>query len=387
VQRRRYRGSDYRRALDIEELRLVARHRVPAFVFEYLEGGSEDEVTLANNRSAFERVRFVHRSLVDVSVRSLAATVFGQPAALPVAIGPTGFNGLYWRNGDIALARAAKAAGVPFTASTVSSDSLEAIAAEAGRLWFQLYVIRDAAAVDSLLARADAAGCEAMMVTVDSPTIGNRAWDKRNYARPMKLTWRAKFDVLTHLRWLFGVFLPRGLPGFGSLAEFLPKGSGAVDGARYISSQMNASLAWDDVARLRERWKRKFLIKGLLARDDVERAMAIGVDGVVLSNHGGRQLDGDTAALDVLPDIARMVAGKITLMVDGGFRRGSDVAKALALGADLVLLGRTTLYGIAAAGEAGARHALEILRGELDRVLALVGCPNVEDLGPAYVMS
>jgi (S)-mandelate dehydrogenase len=383
LKRRHYRGFDHRRAIDIEDLRCIARRRLPAFVREYLEGGSEDERTLDRNREALREVRFVHRALVDVSQRSSETKIFGQPSALPIVIGPTGFNGLLWKHADIALARAAKAAGIPFVASTVSSDPLDKIAREAGRLWFQLYVVKDREAVDSLIARADHAGCEALAVTVDVPVMGNRCWDARNYSGRLKLSLRAKLDVLLHLRWLFGVFFPSGLPSFGNLDEFFPPDRrNALDGARYMGTQLNSVLAWDDVARLRDRWPRRFVIKGLLAKADVERALSIGADGVVLSNHGGRQLDGEVSALDVLPEIARTVDRRLAIMIDGGFRRGGDIAKALALGADAVLLGRAALYGVAAAGEAGASHALQILGAELDRVLALLGCSKVSELDP-----
>jgi (S)-mandelate dehydrogenase len=386
LKRRYYGGFDCRRAIDIEELRGIARRRLPAFVREYLEGGSEDERTLERNREAFRDVPFVHRALVDVSQRSLATTLWGQSSALPVVIGPTGFNGLLWKHADIALARAAKAAGIPFVASTVSSDPLDKIAREAGRLWFQLYVVKDPKAVELLIARADAAGCEALVVTVDVPVMGNRSWDARSYSGQLKLSLRAKLDVLLHLRWLFGVFLPSGLPSFGNLDELIsPERRSPLDGARYMGTQMNAALDWADLGRLRERWPRRLVIKGLLAKDDVGRARALGADGVVLSNHGGRQLDGEVAALEVLPEIARMANGKLTILIDGGFRRGGDIAKALALGADAVLLGRSVLYGVASGGEAGASRSLQILSTELDRVMALIGCTSVTELGPAYL--
>jgi (S)-mandelate dehydrogenase len=244
-------------------------------------------------------------------------------------------------------------------ASTVSSDRLDAIAREAGRLWFQLYVIRDQTAVDTLIQRADDAGCEALLVTVDAPVLGKRVWDLRSYVRPAQLTFRAKLDVLIHLRWLFGVFLPSGLPSFGNLDEFLPEDRRSpVGGAQYMGAQINSALDWADIARLRERWPRKLVLKGVLAVDDAERARSIGVDG--------------------------LVRGRLTLMVDGGLRSGAYVAKAIALGADLVLLGRATLYGLAAGGEAGASHALGILRDELDRVLALLGCPSIGELSPRF---
>lgn len=385
VGRRYYRGSEFRRAKDIEELRQIARRRLPAFVAEYLEGGSEDEQTLTRNRDAFRDIRFVHRSLVDVSKRSLATSVFGQPCALPFGIGPTGFNGMFWKHGDLALARAARAARIPFVASTVSSDPLEEIAKETDRLWFQLYIYRDSAPVNAMLATAENVKCEALVVTVDAPLLGNRGWDQRSYARRFKLSWRAKLDVLMHLRWLFGVFLPRGLPGFGNLDKFLGGRKVALDSARYAGEQLHAGVQWDDIARLRDRWPRRLVIKGLLAPADIERAIALGADGVVLSNHGGRQLDAEAAPLDLLPAIVQLVNRRVTVMIDGGFRRGTDIVKALALGAEFVLLGRATLYGLAAGGEAGAAHALGILRAEVDRVLALLGCPSIAELGPSFL--
>lgn len=366
----------------------MARRRLPAFVREYLEGGGEDEETLARNRSAFRDHRWVHRAPVDVSNRTLTTTIFGEPSAMPIAIGPTGFNGMLWKHGDIALARAAKAHGVPFCTSMVASDRLETIAKEAGgRIWFQVTILRDPATVAALVDRADHAGCEALFVTLDTPVLGNRAWNDRQYSRPMKLSPRFKLDVLMHLRWLFGVFWPRGLPGFGNLDEFLPPDQRSpLDGARFLATRAaNAALTWADLERLRERWPRKLVLKGLLAKEDVERAVQIGADGVVLSNHGGRQLDGEVAPLDVLPEIAAAFGDRLTIFIDGGFRRGGDVAKALALGADAVLLGRATLYGVAAAGEAGAHRALGIVKGELDRVLTLLGCPSVQDLNARFL--
>jgi (S)-mandelate dehydrogenase len=386
VKRRYYRGRDLSRALDIHELREMARARLPNFAWEYMEGGSEDEATLTRNRHAFDKHLWVHRAPVNVGTRSLETSVFGKPTKLPVAIGPTGFNGMLWKHGDIALAKAANDAGIPFTSSTVASDSLRAIAKEAGgRQWFQLFVFKDPAMTDGLLKRAEEAGCEALLVTLDTPVLGNRAWNNRNYSKPLTLTLRSKLDVLMHPRWFLNVFLPHGLPGFGNLAEFLPPGSNSVlDGARMLDSQEYPALAWDDIARLRDKWRGKLVLKGLLAREDVARGVQLGADGVVLSNHGGRQLDYSVSALDVLPEIAAEFRGKLTIMIDGGFRRGGDIARAIALGADLVLLGRATLYGLAAGGHPGAKRALEIFRDELDRVLSLLGCPAVTGLGPQF---
>ncbi|CAN5687078.1 alpha-hydroxy-acid oxidizing protein [soil metagenome] len=363
----------------------MARRRLPAFVVEYLEGGAEDERTLHRNRETFDDHRFIHRVLADVSTRSPASTIFGTPSGLPLVIAPTGFNGLYWRNGDIALARAAKQFDIPFTASIVSSDSIEAIAKEAGgRLWMMLLVIRDAHVIERLIARARAVGCEVLVITVDAPVLGNRTWDNRNFARPLVLSLRSKLDVLTHLRWLFGVLLPHGLPGFGNLDEFLPAGkTSPLDGSRWLTAQSNAGLAWEDIAALRDRWPGKLVLKGVMAVADAVEAVRVGVDGVILSNHGGRQLDGEAAPLDVLPDVVAAVGDKLEVLIDGGFRRGTDIVKALALGARAVVLGRAALYGLAAGGEAGAVRTLEILRAEIDRTMALLGARTISDLSPS----
>jgi (S)-mandelate dehydrogenase len=385
MKRRYYRGRNVARALEIEELRHMALHRLPAFVREYLEAGAEDERTLLRNREAFDDVHFVHRVLVDVSSRNVSSALFGAPCGMPVVIAPTGFNGLFWRHGDIALARAARAFDIPFTVSIVSSDSLEDIAKHAGgRLWMQLLVVRDANVVDRLIARADDAGCEALVLTLDVPTLGNRTWDHRNFSRPLVLSLRAKLDVLTHWRWLFGVLLPRGLPGFGNLAEFLPpeERHNPLDGSRWLTARSNAALSWDGIRSLRERWRRKLVLKGVMDVADAEQAANIGVDGLILSNHGGRQLDSELAPLDVLEDVVAAVGSRVEIMVDGGFRRGSDVVKALALGAKAAVLGRTPLYGLAAAGQAGVGRALELVRSEIDRTLALLGCPSVTALSP-----
>lgn len=352
-----------------------------------MEVGAEGESTLARNVEAFDDHRWIHRTPVDVSARSLSTTILGVKSTLPVAIAPTGFNGMLWKHGDVALARAAKTHGIPFVTSMVASDRLETIIEQAGgRVWFQITLLSDPALVEPLIDRADKAGCEVLFVTLDTPVLGSRTWNDRRYAAPMKLTVRSKLDVLAHLRWLFGVFLPNGLPGFGNLDEFLPPTQRSpLDGARLVGRVANAALTWTDLERLRERWPRKLVLKGLLAKEDVARAVQIGADGVVLSNHGGRQLDGEVAPLDVLPDIAAAFRDRLTILVDGGFRRGGDIAKALALGAHAVLLGRATLYGLAAGGEAGADRALTILKGELERVLTLLGCASLDELGAGFL--
>ena len=382
MKRMRYLGSDCTRAINIEDLRHMARRRLPHFSFEYVEGGAEDELTLKRNRDVFERIVWVPRTLSGMGPPDLGVELFGRQCNMPIAIAPTGFNGLLWPQGDLALARAAAAAGVPFTLSTVSNYSLAKLAREvAGQVWFQLYPVKDAKVVDGLIDRAREAGCGTMLVTTDVPIFGAREWDQRNYRAPMKLTLRNVIDVLAHPRWLRQVML-RGAPKFENLLEFLPPGrQSAMVGARYMGTQINAHLSWEDVARMRARWPGKLVLKGILSVEDARRAVDSGVDALVLTNHGGRQLDSCVSAMEMLPAVASEVGDRLTVLVDGGFVRGSDVLKALALGAHGVLVGRAALYGLAAGGEAGVSHALNILRMEMERAMTLLGCRTIGEVG------
>ena len=354
---------------------------------EYVEGGSENEITLTRNRTAFDDIALIPRTLVDVGTRDLSVELFGVRQALPFVIAPTGGNGMLHHRADYKLAAAAASAGIPFTLSTVSTALVEDLAAEtAGAVWFQIYNMRNREFWHRLVGRADRAGCQALVLTTDVPVYGNREWDLRSYVAPAQLSWRSKLEVLRRPRWLLDVMLLHGQPRFENLAEILPgNDTRAVKGAKYVGDQLDPSLNWDDVSRLRDQWKKPFLLKGLLAPEDAEHARRIGVDGIVLSNHGGRQLDGAVTAIDVLPEIAAAVGRDLTILIDGGIRRGTDVAKALALGARAVMLGRATLYGVSAGGEAGARHAIEILRKEFDRTMALVGCATTPEIGPHLV--
>ena len=379
-----YRGSDFRRALSIDELRSLSERHVPRIAFEYLDGGAEDELTLRRNREVFERIAFVPHTLVDVSERTQTVEILGQAMQLPLVIAPTGFNGMLRRDGDLALAAAAKKAGIPFSLSTVSTNTIESVAERVGgRLWFQLYPVQNRAAVQRLVERAEAAGYEALLLTTDVPVYGNREWDQRNYLALGRPSLRTKLDVLAHPRWLFDVMVSHGAPALANLAEFLPPGKNrAIDGARYMSTNLNERLDWDTIRWLREIWPRWFIVKGLLSLRDVEIAARQGIDSIVLSNHGGRQLDGAISPMEILPLVCREVGSRLTVMIDSGFRRGSDVVKALALGAKAVLIGRAVLYGLAIGGQAGAEHALGILRSEIDRVLALLGCRSCAELSP-----
>lgn len=374
---------DIKKALSIEDLRAIARKRVPRFVFNYMDGGSEDEVTLHANRESFERLRFQPRTLVDVSQRNLRTTILGGPSALPVIVGPLGLLGLSWRNGDLEMARAAAAAGVPYVLSTVSMYLLEDIAREGGeRLWFQCYVFRERAVTEALIRRASMAGYEALIITSDFPVPGKRERDLRSGLLPAtKLTLRTKLDILMHPRWLMTVATQR--PRFVNIERELGVG---CDAASFLPLNMfDPALNWDDFCRFRDLWKGKLLLKGVLRPDDAARAVDCGADGVVLSNHGGRQLDGAISGMEALPNVVREIRGRASIIVDGGVRRGSDIAKALACGAEAVILGRAVNYGLAAGGAAGATHALEILRDEFDRTLALNGCCSSADLSPDLI--
>jgi (S)-mandelate dehydrogenase len=297
---------------------------------------------------------------------------------MPIVVGPTGLNGLSWRDGDMELARAASAAGVPFAMSTVSMSLVEDVAREApGRLWLQAYVFSERRITDAIVARARDAGFECLMLTSDFPVAGKRERDMRTGLLPnQKFTLATKLDLLMHPRWLATVATRR--PRFVNVERELEPGR---DVNSFVGHGMfDPSFSWDDIERFRDLWPRKLMLKGVLRADDAERAVATGVDGLVISNHGGRQLDGAISGIDALPDIARAVGGRASLLVDGGVRRGSDIAKAIALGAEGVILGRAPVYGLAAGGRAGVARAIAILADELDRTLALTGCADVAAL-------
>lgn len=365
-------------AINIEDLRAIAQRRLPRFVFTYVDGGAEDEVTLRGNREVFARLRLRPRTLVDVSARDVSTSLLGSPSALPVVVGPTGLNGLCWRDGDMELARAASRAGVPFAMSTVSMSLVEDIARAApGRLWLQAYVFSERRITGALIRRALDAGFEGLVLTSDFPVAGKRERDWRTGLLPaQRFTLATKLDMLMHPRWLATVATRR--PRFVNVERELPAGQ---DVNAFVGHGMfDPSFSWDDLRRYRELWPRKLLLKGLLRADDAERAVAAGVNGLVLSNHGGRQLDGAISAVEALPEIVRAVGGRAAILVDGGVRRGSDIAKAIALGAEGVILGRAPVYGLGAGGMAGVSRALEILADEFDRTLALTGCRSVAEL-------
>lgn len=367
-------------AISIDDLRAIARRRLPRFVFDYVDGGAEDERTLRGNREAFARLRFRPHILRDVADRDLSATILGRGAALPVIVGPTGLNGLSWRDGDLELARATTAAGLPFAVSTVSMSLFEDLAREApGRLWLQAYVFREREVTARLMARAREAEYEAVIITGDFPVAGKRERDLRSGLLPsQELTLATKLDILRHPRWLATVASHR--PRLVNAEREL--GPGRKVDAFVGHGMFDPSFNWDDLARYRDLWRGKLLLKGVLRADDAERAVSLGVDGVILSNHGGRQLDCAISGMDALPEVVAAVGGKTSIIVDGGVNRGSDIAKAVALGAEAVILGRAPVYGLGAGGRAGVAKALEILRDEYDRTLALNGCRSSAELRP-----
>jgi (S)-mandelate dehydrogenase len=370
-------------AINIEDLRLLAKRRLPRAIFDFFDGGAEDEVTLRENRAAFERVRLLPRVLVDVSKVDTAIDLLGKPSALPLAIAPTGGISAGRFGAELILARAAKAWGVPFTMATPSAFTLERVAEEVGgRLWFQLYAVRDQEFRRNLVVRAKNAGYEAILVTVDLPVSGKRERDPRNgFHTPYSPNWRNSRDVIFKPAWALDM-LRNGLPGMANLVGYPFSTPVGTDIVTAVGREMDAGLDWEYIKRLRGEWPGKLLLKGVERPDDAERAAAIGCDGVVVSNHGGRQLDGAVATLDALPQISKSVGKKLTVLLDGGVRRGVDILKARALGAQAVLTGRATLFGAMAGGEPGARRALEILSSELVRAMQLSGVRSAAEIGP-----
>ncbi len=376
--------ADLEHAVSIEDLRRMAQRRLPRAIFDFFDGGAEDEVTLRENRAAFERVRLLPKVLVNVAQVDLRTQIFGQESKLPLAIGPTGGIGAGRPGADLMLARTASAFGIPYTLATPATASIERIAEEVGaaRRWFQLYVVRDRDFRHKLVQRAWNAGYEALFVTVDLAVSGKRERDPRNgFVTPYRPNWRNSRDVLARPGWLLDI-MRNGLPTMANFEGYKFSSTKVTDIATAVGREMDASFDWEELGRLRERWPGKLVLKGVERADDAERALGLGCDGVVVSNHGGRQLDGAAPSLEALPDVVRAVGSRMTVLLDGGVRRGADILKARALGAQAVLVGRATLFGVMAGGEAGARRALEILSSELERTMKLCGVRSIEEIGP-----
>ena len=376
--------NDVEDALNVHDLRRMARKRLPRWLFEFVDRGTEDEVALRNNRAAFERIKLKTQVLVDVSRRNQGITLFGKHHDMPIGIAPTGAAGMLCYRGELELARAAKAANIPFTLATGSQTSMEDVAKlVGGTLWFQLYMWSDVSMSHILVERAKNAGFEALVVTVDGPVNTNREYNIRNgFTVPFRYNRRNTAAVLARPGWLIGVLgkymVTTGMPR----RENYP--TGMKERVSHVSSAerktKNDSLTWDDLSVLRDMWGGKLILKGILTPGDAERAVARGVDGIVVSNHGGRNFDSSMAPIEALPAIVDAVGHKTTVIVDSNFRRGSDVVKALAIGAKLVMVGRPTLWGTTVAGEAGAARAITFFREEISRTIAYLGCSNVSEL-------
>jgi L-lactate dehydrogenase (cytochrome) len=369
----------------IADLRDLARRRVPRAIFDYADRGSYDEVTLQRNRRDLDALQFRQRVMIDLTRLSLATTLLGEPATMPLAIAPTGLTGLFHANGEIHGARAAQEFGIPFCLSTMSICSIEDVrAASAKPFWFQVYLMRDRGFNEELIARAQAAGCSALMVTIDLPILALRRRDAKNgLSIPPKLTLRNAFDIATKPQWALKVLFGKRR-SFGNLVGRLGSDD-LMTLAQWTASQFDRSVTWRDIAWIRERWPGKLIVKGILDAADAHLAVEAGVDALVVSNHGGRQLDGASSSIAILPEVVAAVAGRCEVLFDGGVMSGQDILKALALGARACLIGKAFLYALAAQGERGVTTALNILRDELEVSMALTGQVDVGNVSRAIL--
>lgn len=375
-----------RRALNIEDLRKRTRRRVPRIVLDYIDGGAETESGVARNRRGFERLVLVPRYLLAVAQRSQSAELFGRTYASPFGIAPTGLAGFVRPGADLALAEAAAEANIPFVLSGAGNASIETAARAAPRhAWFQMYVSPDPRIAEDMIRRTRDTGIETLVLTVDVTTRPKRERDIRNgLVSPPRLALAPILEMLRHPRWLFGL-ARHGTPRFETWAPYAPPNAGTKELAKFLGTQIPFSQTWRDLARFRELWPGKLVLKGILTAADALRAAEHGVDGIVVSNHGGRQFDCAPATIDVLPEVCAAVGDKLTVMLDSGIRRGADVLKAWALGAKFTFVGRATLYGAAAAGKPGITRAIEILKEEIDLALGQLGCRSLAELTADFV--
>ena len=365
-----------RKAASVSDYRALAKARLPHFLFEYLDGGSYDEETLRRNVEDLRSVALRQRVLRDVSSIDLSAELFGKRWSLPVGLGPVGLSGLYARRGEVQAARAAAAANVPFALSTVGACSLREVAASGHVPWYQLYFVKDRGFVGDMIKTAKDVGCEALLLTVDLAVPGSRYRDARAAGAGL----RRSLQLAARPGWLWDVGI-RGKPhSLGNLEPIVGKRAPLSDFQTWIHRNFDASVSWKDVEWVRQQWKGPLIIKGLLDPDDARQALDSGADGIVVSNHGGRQLDGAVSTVRALPRLAEAVAGRVPVLVDGGVRSGLDVVRMLALGANFVLIGRAWAYALAAAGEAGVAHALKLIDAEMRVAMALTGITNIAEV-------
>jgi L-lactate dehydrogenase (cytochrome) len=362
----------------IEDLRRLHQRRVPRMFYDYCDSGSWTESTYRDNSDALSRIRFRQRVAVDISARSLASTMVGQSVTMPVALAPTGLTGMQYPDGEIRAAQAAEAFGVPFTLSTMSICSIEDVAAHTTQpFWFQLYVMRDRDYIERLIGRAQAAGCSALVLTLDLQIMGQRHKDIHNgLSTPPRFNLKTLLDLGRRPGWCLRMLGTRR-HGFGNVVGHVPGAENLTSLAQWSQSQLDPTLDWDDVAWIRSLWKGPLILKGIMDAEDARRALDSGAQALVVSNHGGRQLDGAPATIDVLPEIARAVGDQMEVWMDGGIRSGQDVLRALASGASATMIGRAFLHGLGAMGGAGVTRALEIIRNELDLSMAFCGVRDV----------
>lgn len=375
------------KAINFDDLRRLARWRLPKIAFDFIEGGVDGETGLAHNENAFERQRLVPRYLVKASLADQSTTLFGRKYASPVGIAPTGAAALFRAGADLMLAQAARDANIPFIISGASTASIEEIAAVAPEhSWYQLYNARDPKIADDMVMRAEKCGLSTLVLTVDVPGHVNRERNRRNgFARPLKPTLAAKAEALAHPGWLLEYARGPALTG-SNWVKYAPPGSSATQVLDFLATQHPTPFVWEDIARIRKIWPRSLVIKGIMHPSDAVRAAAMGVDGVMVSNHGARQLDRAASPIDVLPAICDAVGDKMTVMLDSGIRRGSDILTTLCLGAKFVFVGRWTLYGVAAGGQAGAHHAVRMIKGDIATIMCQLGAPDIKSLGRDFLM-
>ena len=374
-----------RKAASVSDYRALAKARVPHFLFEYLDGGSYDEVTLRRNVEDLQSIALKQRVLRDVSQIDLSTELFGRRWSMPVGLGPVGLSGLYARRGEVQAAKAAAAANVPFTLSTVSACSIEEVAQGSGHpFWLQLYMIKDRAFLKEMLAIGREAGCSALLLTVDLPVSGSRYRDVRSglsVPASARASFRRFCQSVVKPRWAWSVGIQGRPHSLGNLEPVLGAKTGLEDYFGWIADNFDPSITWADLAWVRDHWSGPIIIKGILDPDDARDAVNHGANGIVVSNHGGRQLDGALSTARALPAVANAVNGRIPVLVDGGVRSGLDVVRMLALGADFVLLGRAWAYALGADGERGVRQMLALVEAELRVAMALTGCTKVSDIG------
>jgi L-lactate dehydrogenase (cytochrome)/(S)-mandelate dehydrogenase len=374
-------------ALTIADLRDQCRRRLPKILFDWIDGGAGDELGLRRNEEVFRRFSFIPRYLLDVSERSQRKMLFGATYDSPFGIAPTGYAGLFRPGADLMLAQAARDANIPFIMSGVSVDPIEDVMKIApDHVWYQLYGATDVGITEDLIRRAADAGCRGLVITIDIPVAARRERDLRNgISIPLRVNPKLFLDALMHPRWTCRYLLSGGTPRMANWTRYAPHAKTAGALFEFVNSHSYCVQTWDHLERLRQLWPGKLIVKGVMHPDDSRRAVAMGADGLIVSNHGGRQYDRAPTAIEALPSIRAAIGSSVPVMLDGGIRRGSDVLAALACGASYVFAGRAMLYGVVAGGLAGARCAISILREELDQLMGQIGCTDLADATPDMI--